>query len=64
MVDEHQQIVDALRTRDPAKARKAMRAHLERVITGLLKATETEEIERTMSELEAKRTSLKRRIAV
>lgn len=64
MVDEHKQIVAALRTRDPAKARKAMRAHLERVITGLLKATETEEIERKMSELDEKRKSLKRRIAV
>lgn len=64
MVDEHQHIVDALRTRDPVKARKAMRAHLERVISGLLKATETEEMERKLSELDEKRKSLKRRIAV
>lgn len=64
MVDEHQQIVEALRARDPNAARNAMRAHLERVITGLLKATETEELERTRSELEAKRASLSRRISV
>lgn len=64
MVNEHKEIVEALRTRDPAKARKAMRAHLERVITGLLRATETEDMERTMSEFDEKRKSLKRRISV
>lgn len=64
MIDEHQGIIDALRTRDPGAARKAMRAHLERVISGLLKATETEEMERARTELEEKRKSLKRRISV
>lgn len=64
MIDEHQLIIDALGTRDPAKARHAMRAHLERVITWLLKATETQEIEQKMSELNEKRKSLKRRISV
>lgn len=64
MVDEHQLVLDALRARDPSAARKAMRAHLERVIVGLLKATETEALERARTELEAKRKSLKRRISV
>lgn len=63
-VDEHERIVEALRARDSKAARKAMRDHLERVIEGLLKATEMDAIERTRSELEAKRHSLKNRIAV
>lgn len=64
MVDEHERIVDALRAHDPSAALKAMRAHLERVITGLLQATETEALERARSEIEAKHKSLKRRISV
>jgi GntR family transcriptional repressor for pyruvate dehydrogenase complex len=63
-IDEHERILAALRNRDSKAARKAMREHLERVIDGLLKATEMEAIERTRSELEARRTSLSRRIAV
>lgn len=63
-VDEHERILDALRHRDSKAARKAMREHLERVIAGLLKATEMEAIERTRSELEARRNTLNRRIAV
>ena len=40
VVEEHSSIVEALRTRDPAKARAAMRAHLGSVIDHLLFATE------------------------
>ncbi len=40
VVEEHSAIVEALRTRDPAKARAAMRAHLAAVIDHLLFATE------------------------
>jgi GntR family transcriptional repressor for pyruvate dehydrogenase complex len=40
VVEEHSVIVEALRTRDPAKARAAMRAHLAAVIDHLLFATE------------------------
>ena len=40
VVEEHSTIVEALRTRDPAKARAAMRAHLAAVIDHLLFATE------------------------
>lgn len=64
IVDEHKKILEALRARDPAAARKAMRAHLERVIVGLLKATETEELERKQSEIEANRKRLSKRISV
>lgn len=38
--DEHQAILEALRARDSAAARKAMRDHLNRVISDLLAATE------------------------
>ena len=40
VVDEHRAILDALRTRKPAAARKAMRAHLSAVMDSLLFATE------------------------
>lgn len=63
-IDEHQTILAALRERNPKAARKAMRAHLERVIDGLLKATETDAFERARAEVEAKRTDLARRRSV
>jgi GntR family transcriptional regulator, hexuronate regulon transcriptional repressor len=63
-VDEHERILEALRNRDSKAARKAMRDHLERVITGLLKATELEALERARSEHEARRDDLSRRFAV
>lgn len=62
-VDEHEKILKALRAKDPSAARKAMRDHLERVIVGLLKATETAELEKARSELEERRNSLTRRIS-
>lgn len=40
VVDEHTAILEALRSRKPAAARKAMRAHLSAVIDSLLFATE------------------------
>ena len=40
VVEEHRAVLDALRARDPAAARRAMRAHLSAVIEGLLFATE------------------------
>jgi DNA-binding FadR family transcriptional regulator len=45
IIEEHRMIVDALRTRDPAKAREAMRAHLRSVLDQLLFATEEQAIE-------------------
>lgn len=44
-VDEHAAILDALKERDPDKARKAMRAHFSRLIENLLVASEQHAIE-------------------
>ncbi len=45
VVDEHTAVLTALRSRDPAAARAAMRAHLSQVIDSLLFATEERAIE-------------------
>ena len=45
VVDEHTAVLVALRNRDPAAARAAMRAHLSQVIDSLLFATEERAIE-------------------
>ena len=63
-IEEHLVILAALRERDPAAARSAMRDHLARVIDGLLEATETDTIERARAEVEVKRSELARRVAV
>ena len=63
-IDEHRQLLDALRAHDPQWARRAMRDHLERVIEGLLVATEMEALERARSEVAAKRTEYARRRAI
>jgi len=44
VVEEHRAIARALRTRDPAKARAAMRAHLRAVMDHLLFATEEQAV--------------------
>lgn len=44
-VDEHEAILDALRERDPDKARIAMRAHFSRLIENLLVTSEQHAIE-------------------
>lgn len=54
-IDEHTRVVDALKRGDANGARKAMQDHLTRVIDGLLKATESEAIERASAEIEEKR---------
>lgn len=55
VIDEHQQIVEALRSRDPAAARMAMREHLGRVLEYLLASTETEAIEEAKAKAAAQR---------
>ncbi|RVT39773.1 FadR/GntR family transcriptional regulator [Sphingobium algorifonticola] len=60
-IADHRAILDALRSRDPAAARTAMRRHLYRVIDGLLDATETEAIARAREEMSAQRTWLHQR---
>ena len=58
---EHSAILDALRTRDPDRARRAMRSHLNHVIDALFKATELDSVERAKSEVEAKRSEFAKR---
>lgn len=55
VVDEHTAILEALRARDPAAARAAMRDHLTQVIDSLLFATEERQIEEARRSAQAKR---------
>ncbi|PZU56994.1 MAG: GntR family transcriptional regulator [Sphingobium sp.] len=64
VVKEHEAIIKALRTRDPASARRAMRAHLGAVIEHLLFATEEEAVERARREAQDTRARFTRSIVV
>lgn len=55
VVEEHTAILEALRNRDPAAARRAMRAHLSAVLESLLFATEERALKAARAEAEAKR---------
>ncbi len=55
VVDEHSAVFVALRARDPAKARAAMRTHLSAVIESLLFATEEAAIAEARKLVDAKR---------
>lgn len=55
VVDEHSEIVEALRQRDPAKARGAMRAHLSQVLDSLLFATEERAVDEARRSVQVKR---------
>jgi len=59
--DEHQEIVESLRTRDPKAARTAMQAHLGGLIENLLVTAELQELEQTRERLAAKREEIERR---
>jgi DNA-binding FadR family transcriptional regulator len=61
--DEHRDIIDSLRTRDPKAARAAMQAHLGGLIENLLVTAELEEMERTRERLAAKREEIAKRAA-
>jgi len=50
-IDEHSSIVEALRSRDPGKAREAMQEHLRGVAEMIFDATEAEALERARAEL-------------
>lgn len=63
-IDDHHIILAALRSRDAAGARAAMRAHLDRVIEDLLQATEMEAIDRARLEVQARRADVQRRAAI
>ena len=53
--DEHAKILDALRSRDPARARAAMRSHITGVVDSLLKATEVHELEQAKARVDEQR---------
>jgi GntR family transcriptional repressor for pyruvate dehydrogenase complex len=55
VVEEHTAVVDALKARDPAAARAAMRGHLGAVIDGLLFATEEKAIAEARRAVEERR---------
>jgi DNA-binding FadR family transcriptional regulator len=61
--DEHQEIIDSLRTRDPKAARSAMQLHLSGLIENLLLTAELQEMEQTRARLAAKREEIERRAA-
>ena len=60
VVDEHSAIVAALRTREAAKARTAMRAHLAAVLDHLLFTTEEQAIEDARQAMASKRARFSR----
>jgi GntR family transcriptional repressor for pyruvate dehydrogenase complex len=64
LIDDHRDVLDALKKRDPKAARAAMHEHLGRVIENLLMATELDAMNRARSEVDAKRKELQRRITV
>jgi DNA-binding FadR family transcriptional regulator len=53
--DEHAKVLDALRARDPARARAAMRSHITHVVDALLKATEVHELEQVKARVDEQR---------
>ncbi|MCF8882700.1 FadR family transcriptional regulator [Erythrobacter sp. SN021] len=59
VIEEHRKMLDALRDRNPAAARKAMRDHLGRVLQYLLDSTETEAIEQARAKVAAQRERFK-----
>lgn len=54
-IDEHSVIVEALRTRDPERARSAMRGHLTRVLESIMEATEVHEMEQARARVAQQR---------
>lgn len=54
-IEEHAAILDALRSGDARRARKAMQDHLTRVLESLLEATEVHELEQARARIAAQR---------
>ncbi len=64
VVEEHQAIVEALRLRDPHRARGAMRAHLAQVIDHLLFATEEKALADTRQAMRSTRERFGRAVSL
>jgi len=64
VVEEHAAIVEALRSRDPARARAAMRAHLAAVLEHLLFATEAAAVEEARRAVASQRARLSHATAI
>ena len=64
LVNDHQEILDALKARDPAAARTAMRGHLGRVIENLMTVVETDALEDARAQIQARRSEVARRAGV
>ena len=62
IIQEHQTVIDAIASRDPEKARSAMREHLARVTEGLLEATEVDTMQRAREEVEKHRKRYGKRV--
>jgi GntR family transcriptional regulator, hexuronate regulon transcriptional repressor len=62
--DEHQEIIESLRTRDPKAARAAMQTHLGGLLENLMLTAELEEMAQTRERLAAKREEIARRAAI
>ncbi len=61
---DHQQIVAALRDRDPKAARRVIHEHLNRTVEALLSMAERDAMERTRVEMAERRDELLRRTAI
>ena len=64
LVNDHQEILDALKARDPAVARTAMREHLGRVIENLMAVVEADALEEAKAQIQARRREVARRAGV
>lgn len=64
LVNDHEEILDALKARDPAAARTAMREHLGRVISNLMAVVEADAIEEAKTLMQARRSEVARRAMV
>jgi GntR family transcriptional repressor for pyruvate dehydrogenase complex len=64
VASEHRTILNALKTRDPQKAREAMRSHLTQVIDAIFKATELDVVEKAKSEIKAQRSEYAKRALI
>jgi GntR family transcriptional regulator, hexuronate regulon transcriptional repressor len=64
VIEEPAWSIQALKSRNPHAARLTLREHLQRVIQGLLAATELEAVEPARTEVAAKRSEYARRSAI